>query len=242
MMSVTFGTDTYGRVKSVGGTPIVTKFFMLQFLPLYPVQSYYFTGVGRTDSSGVPFIAVSQEVAIDGLPLARFDVCSVAIAYVRGAFAALTLIGCISIFPIVMYFTGSHFDNFAANATCLVVGCFVVGTVGGVLTYLVPTTPRRERRIRRSCGQVLGICVDPARVFPDTAVEIEEYTVELESESKDERSELIQQLVKCRSRIAQGIDTSKMEHQSDAILDRLDQISNGRHNHRMNRRTRHSAG
>jgi hypothetical protein len=38
-MFITSGSDTYGRVKTVGGVPVVSKFFMLQFLPLYPLQS-----------------------------------------------------------------------------------------------------------------------------------------------------------------------------------------------------------
>lgn len=38
MVHVVAGTDTYGRVKCVLGTPIVTKFAMFQLLPLYPAR------------------------------------------------------------------------------------------------------------------------------------------------------------------------------------------------------------
>ncbi len=41
MTSVTVGSDVYGAVRKVGTTPIVTKFAMFQFLPVFPIESYY---------------------------------------------------------------------------------------------------------------------------------------------------------------------------------------------------------
>ena len=227
-MSVAAGTDTYGRVKTVGGTPIVTKFAMLQGLPIYPLQSFYFMGTESTEMSGVPFIASSQTVVISGIPLARVDRLSVAMAYVRGILAALVVVGCMSIVPVIMYFTGEHLDEFAKKALRSLIICFIVGVSGGVLTYAVPLNPRRERRIRRYCGEVLGISADPARVFPETAVAIEEYVAQVASQENhdDSRFVIVQQLISCRSKIAQGIDANAMERQTDEIVDRLNQLGN----------------
>lgn len=226
-MSVTTGTDTYGRVKNVGGTPVVTKFVMLQFLPIYPLQSFYFTGTGSTETSGVPFIASSQTVVVNGIPLERVDRLSVAMAYFRGIFAALAVIGFMSIVPIIMHFTGEHLDAFALIAMRGLIGCFIVGIIGGALTYLIPLTPWRERQIRHYCGEALGICVDPARVSADTAVAIEEYVARVVSQGipDDSRSACIQQLISSRLNIAQGIDAIAMERQTEEIMDRLNQVA-----------------
>jgi hypothetical protein len=82
---VVSGTDTYGRVKTVSGTPIVTKFAMLQLLPIYPIQSFYSTGSGPTETTGIPFLASTKSVPIHGFPLASLDLISVLLAYVRAA-------------------------------------------------------------------------------------------------------------------------------------------------------------
>lgn len=36
-----WGADSYGRVKVVGRTAIVTRFFAVDSLPIYPLQSFY---------------------------------------------------------------------------------------------------------------------------------------------------------------------------------------------------------
>jgi hypothetical protein len=164
MIHVSAGTDTYGRVKTVAGTPIVTKFAMLQFLPLYPLQSYYFIGTGPTETTGVPFLASMKTVAVSGIPLATVDTTSVAIAYARGVFGALAIVGFMVIIPGIMYLSGERLDNFAMMATRALLISLIVGAVGGLLTYALLLTPRREREIRQHCGELLGVAVDPARV------------------------------------------------------------------------------
>ena len=142
-MHVTVGSDTYGRIKTVGGTPIVTKFVMLQFLPIYPLQSFYLTGLIHTERRGIPLIASSHSTVINGIPLARVDRLSVVIAYLRGIFGAMTVVGFMSIIPLSMYFTGEHLDAFALSALRGLLTSFVVGLVGGVATYLIPRTSVR---------------------------------------------------------------------------------------------------
>lgn len=50
MVPVVVGTDSYGRVKCVGKTPIVTRFEMLQMFPLRPIESMYFCGMGEEET------------------------------------------------------------------------------------------------------------------------------------------------------------------------------------------------
>ena len=117
MVHISAGTDTYGRVKAVAGTPIVTKFAMLQLLPLYPLQSFYFTGTGPIETTGVPFLASTTSVAIKGIPLATLDVTSVVMAYARGVFGGLAIVGFMVIVPGIMSLTGENLDDFAMTVT-----------------------------------------------------------------------------------------------------------------------------
>lgn len=228
-MHIVAGTDTYGRVKTVGGTPIVTKFAMFQFLPVYPVQSFYYAGPGRTETSGIPFVASSQTVAIRGVPLARVDRLSAAMAYTRAIFGTMAVFGFMAIVPLVMQLTGEHLDDFATSAMRVLVGCFLAGTAGGLLTYAIPLTPGRERRIRRCCGELLGMAVDPARVAADASAAIEEYAALAAPREipATPRFALLQQLATVRSRIARRMDVDAMEWETDQLLDRLDHP--GRH-------------
>jgi hypothetical protein len=50
MIHVTVGSDTYGRVKTVGTTPIVTRVGMISSLPVFPLESFYFVRVGERTS------------------------------------------------------------------------------------------------------------------------------------------------------------------------------------------------
>ena len=89
MIHVTAGTDVYGAVRSVNGTPIVTKFAMLQFFPLYPVQSFYLRRLGRRSRTGVPLIAGTETRDIVGIPCNRINFLSALVAYLRAIGATL---------------------------------------------------------------------------------------------------------------------------------------------------------
>lgn len=229
MVTLIVGTDTFGRVKSVGGTPIITKFAMLQFLPLFPLQSFYFTAMGKPQVSGIPFVVLSKSAAIYGIPLARVSRTSVAMAYIRGGFGAMTIVGFLAMVPGMMYLMGEPLDDLALMALRGLVTSFAVGSLGGLLTYLVPLASRRERRIRSACGVVLGICVDPARV-PVATVEGLEASLEdpvlretMES-AKESKIGIILRLIVARARMARGLGVEEAERDTDELLDRLEHL------------------
>ena len=141
MIHIDVGTDTYGRVKSVSGTPIVTSFFMCNGLPVYPLRSYYFVGAGPTESSGIPVLAGTQSTAIVGIPLASVDVASVVMAYVRGLCGALVVLGSIVIVFGIMVRNGNPPNASLMAAVRVILTLFVIGAVGGLLTYAIPLTP-----------------------------------------------------------------------------------------------------
>lgn len=223
-MHVHVGTDTYGGVKKVGDTAIVTKFEMLQFLPIFPLQSYYVAGASHRRKSGIPSIVGLQSVEVVGLPLACVDRVSLAMAYLRGLFAACAVIGFMSIVPLIMHLTGERLDRFALTLTRGLVASFAVGLVGGAGTYAIPLTPRRESRIRTHCGEALGVSADPARLTWAMVREIEKLVAHSPpSESPDdERTKLIQELVLCRAKIARNDDAPAMERRTDELIERLD--------------------
>jgi len=232
MVSVTAGSDTYGSVKKVGGTPVVTKFAMLNFIPLYPLVSFYYAGAGRETWAGVPFVFSVSSTPILGFPLARIDRLSVVMAYVRGAFGTLMVVGAFSIVGLVMRLSGGRMDDFAMKMTFVLLGCLVVGVVGGALSYLVPLgVSERERRIRVACGGVLGLDADPALVRSDVARQLRQILKENaglmdtaggRSRRQGDAVDPALRLVLTRLEIALGGDREEREALTDRLLEKLD--------------------
>ena len=165
MYHVTVGSDTYGRVKKVGSTPIVTEFGMVSFFPVFPLESFYFVRFGHSTSAGIPFFAQTHSTAIEGIPLARVDKLSVEMAYARGVFGAMAIVGFIGTFMILIeWMTGDPPNERKAIIATCVGTCLGVGIVAGFCTYIcLFTITRRERNIRRLCGTILGVAADPAQ-------------------------------------------------------------------------------
>jgi hypothetical protein len=122
--------------------------------------------------------------------------------------------------------TGEQLDGLAQTAMKVQIVCLVVGVVGGLLTYVIPLTPRREREIRSYCAELLLIAVDPAQVPAHNARSIEQYASDpLPDElARQPQGELIRQLVLVRARIGQNRDAVRMEQQTDILLERLRQV------------------
>ena len=217
MYYIKIGTDTYGRVKAVSGTSIVTKFAMVNFLPLYPLESYYSFGTGEKKSQGVP--------------LTRLDYASVAVAYLRGVFGTLAVFGSISFFSFVMWLLNQRFDEFAQYATWFLLACLVVGIIGGTLTYLIPNTSRRERTIRECCGEIVGVAVDPALVQAEFAQALADYAKDVEYESAVVHPKfadkgqfaMAKEMLQVRVEIALGNTDPVLERRTDELIERLPQ-------------------
>lgn len=177
-MHVVVGTDSYGRVKAVKKTAIVTSFSMVQMLPVVPIKSYYVWGRAESEESGVPLLASVRNVKLRGLPLARVDRMSVLLAYIRAAFAAMVLFGFIGTLIGLLLSANKPLDEFAMNGIRLAEVSLGAGVACGIATYFVPTLSRRERTIRTYCGEILPACVDPGRLAPDYANAIRELLAE----------------------------------------------------------------
>ena len=221
MATVSFGNDTYGRVKAVAGTPIVTQFWMLQAFPIFPLRSFYYAGIGQTKLEGIPLLASTQSAAIQGIPLSRVNLLSVLMAYVRAIFAVLVLIGFMAIFPIIITLTGERLDEIALIAMRWLIVAFGLGVVGGLLTYIVPLTSRREIDIRRQCGELLGIAADPAYVPADIARMLVEYVQHYHGSQDSPRVQCIGKLIATRAHLAQGGDRVRLEELTDELLEKL---------------------
>jgi hypothetical protein len=222
MITVSAGTDTYGRVKNVSGTPIVTKFAMLQFLPIYPLRSFYFSRSGPTEIEGVPLVAGTRSTTIIGIPLASLDIASVLLAYVRGLFGAFVLVGfVVLLIPGFMYLTGEHAGGLPTNFLRGVLALFLAGALGGLLTYAIPLTTRREKDIRRYCGELLGIAADPARVTSEASAKLAGHVEALSPSGEPSRAALIRELVMTRAKIASSSDIEHIEKRTDELLDQL---------------------
>lgn len=134
MTPMSVETDTYGRVKAVSGTPVLTKFAMLQFLLVYPPQTLYFVKAGPSSATTILFIGRTHFATVVGIPLSTLDKPSVVMAYVRGIFAALTICGVAALISGITYLTGEHLDGFAMIVTRRLFLALVTGIVGGNLS------------------------------------------------------------------------------------------------------------
>ena len=241
MTIVHVGTDVYGAVRFVNRTPIVTKFAMLQFLPVYPLESYYLGRLGKPTGAYLPFVGGVTERAIVGIPCNRLNCLSVAVGYVRSIGAALTVLGTMGVF---MFVIGALSDGRFRFDGEWKIGALVVGSIlaSGLLlalpTYLFTAImPARDRRIRRACARVLGIAADPANVKLEIANEIAAQADEfIKAEGIPELDVILHRpkcyclqeldiwLVRTRSQV-QTCDNSEIyENLTDQILYALDAI------------------
>jgi len=215
-MFFTAGTETYGRVKAVDGTPVVTKFAMLQLLPLWPLESFYRTGKGKSTSTGIPFFASSRTETIRGIPLARIDKTSALIAYIRAICAPFAIVGVVLLVTVLVSSVGRPLEGLA-----FVILICMAGAAIGLLTYTLPLMRHREREIRRYCGQLLGSSIDPARVRREIALQIIDYLGRTHGPDADKRTRLLCRLIETRATICQTIDTHNLELTTDELLGQL---------------------
>ena len=133
-------------------------------------------------------------------------------------------------FPLytILIGNGAGIDDPGWMFTKCLVAAFLVGTIAGILTYLIPLTSRRER-IREHCAAILGPAIDPARLSSADASEfLESLVVELiddrgELESNSLVYQLRRELVIVRCRMAGGEDVPSAELTTDQILRQLRQ-------------------
>jgi hypothetical protein len=227
------GTQAYGLVKKVGRTSVVTTFSMLQFIPVSPVQSFYFLGKRQTKTMGVPFAFQMTTESFAGIPLAQTDRASVVMAYLRALLAVAGGVGFIGTLVTLIGLGGAPPGHAGTEAIQRVatgfVFSFIAGAGGGLLTYVLPQTPLRERDIRKYCGELLGICVDPGLVRSEHADAISKQAKlsalgKLSGSNPDERFKLIRELVAVRAQLAHGKNVGRLETDTDEILDCLQRL------------------
>lgn len=214
--------DTFGRVKTVRGTSVVTRFRGVKMIPLLPTASFY---VGENAAEH------QDEGAFVAIPCARIDRTSVAMAYWRGLCAGLLLFGFVAIVPLYSLWLGAGPgpDALGILKMKVLIVLFCVGAVGGILSYFVPTISQRERQIREHCGVVLGPAIDPAQVTRAAADEIQSTPFEqTDSDPVDPEGTqatadahwwpLRCKLVLARCRIALDKDVAAAEQATDELL------------------------
>jgi hypothetical protein len=221
MFHVHIGSDAYGRVKQVGSTPIITKFFMVSMFPVVPLESFYLIRLGESTSEGVPFIAQAHWKKIKGIPLAQIDKLSVAMAYTRGVLGAVAIGGFMGTFMFfVIWMTGERLTEEQTMILGCAGACLAIGTLFGLCTYLYPfQMTRREKNIRRLCGTILGISADPARVRLDSAKTIEHRLSS--TGAVDKLPKLVHELARTRVRIALGEPRLPLEDHTDDVLEQI---------------------
>ncbi len=235
-MWVTAGTDVYGAVRRVDRTPIVTKFAMLQLLPIWPIESYYLSRTGKKSGLMIPLLGGHTKTPIVGLRLARVDKLSVLMSYVRALAAALALFGSTGVmFGLIFALTGGHADEFARIAFAVCLGCLALGVMIALPTYYFTwITPIRDQQIRRACRQWLGLAADMAQVDAATAHllsptirqflsqrGIDDTVTNFQRLASVPPDVLALQLLWMRTQLALGGDRQTLETASDELINAL---------------------
>lgn len=231
MTTVTYGVDLYGAVKKVGNTPIVTRFAMLQFLPIYPIESFYLAGVGAEKRSGVPLVFWSTTKEIAGLKLARVSRASVVVAYIRAAAALPLIMGMLGLFFGIV--AGEDAGGMSRGAILDWSALIVAGAiaVGGTTYFWTYSVPAREKQIRTYCAAVLGMAADPAQFDLGTARSLVEMAKKalgqanfsdpkeaLRDTASLDRHAALLLLIWARGRMAVNVDREEMDEASDRLL------------------------
>jgi hypothetical protein len=235
MIHVAIGTDTYGAVRRLGRTSVVTKFFMLQALPIYPLESYYLVRLGRTFASGVPLLACETQRKIIGIRCRKINRLSVIVAYARALAAVMVIFPSIVFFmAVIMRLCDANFhpDEFVQLIEWIAGVVLVLGLALALPTYyLTFHVPQREAGIRRACARVLGVAADPAHVHPDIVPEIGKQVDELLAQRgitdldgilqrphSFSRDVLDLALARTRARLGLGDAPEKHEFGTDSLL------------------------
>jgi hypothetical protein len=242
MIHVAVGTDVYGAVRSVDRTPIVTKFAMVQFVPIYPLGSFYLGRLGEKTGFQSPLIGGLSQRALTGIQCDRINRLSVLVAYARGVGAVLAFLGTIIlfIFLVGMLSDGALQLSKERQLTIVVAASMLAGgLLLAIPTYLFTViVPQRERRIRHACARVLGIAADPAEVKSEIASEmilrtcqlleergIPDLGVVLSGAQGYGLDALDTLLVRTRARIMCGDASTRHEADTDRILQAIDLIA-----------------
>lgn len=226
MVRIAYGTEVYGKVKKVGGTSIVTKFWMLQFLPIYPVQSFYIVG---NDKTRVPFRSEQADNEIQVMPLAYVDRTSATMAYLRAVFTVLLIFGFFAVFGLYPWLTGSRLSSGGKIMTTVCCIMFLIGSIGGLLTYWFPGIDPRDKKIRLCCGEILGMCIDPLYLPVRSSSDIENQLKDMinakeidTSPQTGARNRLLLPLIATRCRLARAINTN--DSTADALEQKTDEL------------------
>jgi hypothetical protein len=217
-----WGHSHVGRAKRVAGMPIATRFLTLFYVPIFPLKSFYFRRAVAREQQASVGIWFSEEAI--GVPLARLDWISVLAGYLRGALRALAVFfGTMAAILLVVHF-GDH-RRAQADAVVFLMALVPLAVVaaGGLLTYAIPLTSRRERHIRERCAELLQVSADPARLPANLAAALLRGAAApvTGDAARGSRIELLRRLVAARARIALASDAAQAERETDLLLDQL---------------------
>ncbi len=159
---IIYGKINLGRVDEVANICVMTNFFMLFFVPLIPLQSYY---------------AISHSRFTDASPVMLYKgLCgkSVLIAYIR----ALTLLAVLAVAVIAVVESGHygkplHFTKSGQYTLLVLTG--VAAALVGLATYAFERPHDRDaQKVREVAARVLGMAIDPCMVPHDVVKTLRE--------------------------------------------------------------------
>lgn len=220
---IVWGKEVFGRVKSVERTQVVTMFVTLQMLPLRPERSFFLKLQDPEDWQCEPVLRRDEDDGVvQAFPLRSIDRASVTMAYLRGVFGLMLIAGVFLLFPLIHQLMGEPLPEGGGLVIKLLATALMLGVVGGLLSYIFPRIPERDRRIRSCCGECLGVAADPALIWPEWAEEIIAILKQRPiPPGASPRVRLVRELTCTRARMASAADVHPLEARTDLLLDKL---------------------
>lgn len=177
------GTNLYGGVEPVGKTQIKTMFFMIGYLPLSALDSYYYIMGSERPADNQPLFGIRDQFL--AVRLERPYPKSVKFGYLRSWFAALS--GMVSLVLLAQIFGNPFVEGLAF--TLLMAGVWISSII--VWIWAISTGNKvennQDRLIRTIADKILGIALDPKYIEMTAKTSIKDHLKEkMKAENRED--------------------------------------------------------
>ncbi|OUL24397.1 hypothetical protein BV378_18585 [Nostoc sp. RF31YmG] len=148
MARIPIGTKIFGAIKTIESTPLITQFFMIGYVPIIPIKSFYLLHEYEVERG---LLSYKQEMRI--INLKNISFLSVGFAYLRAFFI-------ISAFFSIAYLLTSQRSS---QNILIPIALFILSVTIIFLSYkLGQQISITEKTIRKAAYFSIGIAIDPA--------------------------------------------------------------------------------
>ncbi|MEH2050689.1 hypothetical protein [Nostoc sp.] len=155
MVRIPIGTKTFGAIKAIESTPLITQFFMIGYVPIIPIKSFYLLHEYEVERG---LLSHKQEMRI--INLKNISFISVGFAYLRAFFIISAF------FSIAYLLTGQG----SSQNILIPIALFTLSVTIIFFSYkLSQQISITEKTIRKAAYSSIGLAIDPAIIEEEIA-------------------------------------------------------------------------